>query len=395
MATDIKKTKANDLTAKIKSLQDTMDKQASISLIDIDIQLDNIRSLYDFYLVLKNDILLQKEKNAKKSNLSDCGTLSLFADMEDENDEEKSFKEEETTTQPLPEAEVQQPQAEHSEEKSSLEILKETTDNEAESSTMETEEPEVEPEINKEENYIRQEPVFEAEREREEETGEETNPEEIVTENITPAVDMDIDTNADIAAVSSQQTISSEEEEEEEEKEEKKESRFAVEIDIDSIEFAEEDEDEKDVEEEETLQSSFSQMGVASGRPVYWGDEIDMEQPIARPTSIGETFKSERPSLNEIVSGFKPDESIGMKLQNESVSDLMKSIDMNNKFLFVKELFKGNGSAFTEEINKLNSHSKLDAAIRYLDKIKEKYQWDEKGEAYNQLYHLILKKYAK
>jgi hypothetical protein len=354
MATDTKKTKANDLIAKIKSLQDTIDKQASIPLIDVDTQLDYIRSLYDFYLVLKNDILLQKEKNAKNSNLSDCGTLSLFADMEDENDEEKIFKEEETTTQPLPEAEVQQPQTEHSEEKSSLEISKETVEDEAESPVVEMGEPEVEMEINREENHIRQEPVFEVETEYEEENRED---------------------------------------------EETEKSRFVAEIDIDSIEFAEEDEyeddEDDDIEEEKIPQPSFPQGRAASGRPVYWGDEIDVEQPIARPTSIGETFKSERPSLNEIVSGFKPDESIGMKLQNESVSDLMKAIDMNNKFLFVKELFRGNGSAFTEEINKLNSHSKLDAAIRYLDKIKEKYQWDEKSEAYNQLYHLILKKYAK
>jgi len=170
-----------------------------------------------------------------------------------------------------------------------------------------------------------------------------------------------------------------------------------VEIDLDAIEFDEDEilEDEAD-EKEEQKPVVASHSGIPAGRPVYWGDEVDVEEPVAvKPASIGDKFKSDRPSLNEIVSGFKPDESIGMRLQHGNVSDLMKSIDMNNKFLFVKELFKGNGSAFTEEINNINSYSKLDAALRYLDEIKMKYHWDDKSEAYKELYHLILRKHAK
>ena len=168
-------------------------------------------------------------------------------------------------------------------------------------------------------------------------------------------------------------------------------------IDLDDIEF----EFEEDSREEENKpimpviqnEPSFP-AGISHSR--YYGDEIEIENPIpVKPITIGERFKSERPSLNEIVSSYKPDESMGSKLQQGNISDLMKSMDMNNKFMFVKELFKGNGSAFTEEINKLNSFNKLNEAIPYLELIKEKYKWDSQSEAYAELYRLVLRKFAK
>jgi hypothetical protein len=111
-------------------------------------------------------------------------------------------------------------------------------------------------------------------------------------------------------------------------------------------------------------------------------------------SSIGEKYQDKKPTLNEIVSSFNPNESIGMKLHLGSVSDLMKSIDMNNKFLFVKELFKNNGALFTQEINTLNDFKKLSEALSYLEKVRIKYGWITESEAYMELYKLVLRKFA-
>lgn len=408
MVTDSKKTNSNDLIVKIKSLQETIDKQSMASLIDVDLQLDNIRTLYESYIILREDIMVQKEKNKKKSNLSECGTLPLFDDIE-----EDIYTKEEPLKEINPsfiEEEIQQVKTEKFEKEVFLEIQEEIkeveeTENEVKIPAIEVNEPEIELKINIEENPLLQEFVSEIEEENSEEYEEKTDDidnskkiKENAEEDIVSIPDMDIELNATIGTTPSEQITSSTQEEELSTGK----SHFVTEIDIDSIEFADdeddedEDDDDSDGDEEEIQPLQSSQIGISSGRPAYWGDEVDIEQSIAaKPASIGDKFKNEKPSLNEIVSGFKPDSSIGMKLQNESVTDLMKSIDMNNKFLFVKELFKGNGSAFTEEINNLNNHSKLDGALRYLDKIKEKYHWDEKSEAYYQLYHLILRKYAK
>jgi hypothetical protein len=167
-------------------------------------------------------------------------------------------------------------------------------------------------------------------------------------------------------------------------------------FDIDAIEAVEKEEEKVEKEEKEKKielpNTSVETSNQPDNTPKHPNTENgDTEKPI----SIGDKYKSNRPSLNEIVSGFKPDNSIGMKMQHGNVSDLMKSIDMNLKFLFVKELFKGNGSAFTEEINHINNISKLNDTIKYVEQIKDKYKWDDKSEAYYELFKLILRKYAK
>ena len=73
---------------------------------------------------------------------------------------------------------------------------------------------------------------------------------------------------------------------------------------------------------------------------------------------------------------------------------LMKNIDINDKFLFIRELFNGNGSLFTEIINQMNQFVKLTDAIEFMEKTKVSYRWKENSEAYLRLYELLLKKYS-
>jgi hypothetical protein len=212
--------------------------------------------------------------------------------------------------------------------------------------------------------------------EEEEEELEEEDEEEI--EDELPIVKMDAGIEINAA------------EEKEEEAEEVEEEEEVSDINLDDIEFDEDGSEEEDLVVKNP-QTSFT---VSIPHSRYYGDEIEIENPIpVKPVAIGEQFKSEKPSLNEIVSSYKPDESIGSKLQQGNISDLMKSMDMNQKFMFVKELFKGNGSVFTEEINKLNGFNKLNEAIPYLESIKAKYKW-EQSEAYAELYRLVLRKFA-
>lgn len=384
MPTDTKKINTNELIAKIESLQEIINRQTNISVIDIDLQLDNIRLLYSSYISMREDLIAQGEKNKKKSNLSECGTLPLFEDF-DEGMQEKVLSKD-----------VNLSVKEEFEQSKLIEVPAEvkTDENEQEETVLPLSANN--PEVEMQEELQNEEVVADitSKSENDELTEDVNKIEEEIIENEFPIPDMDIEINHSYINLPIEQITFSPIEETETTLQQE---HFKSEIDIDSIEFEEnEDIEDDNMEERENLSSSPLHMGIPSGRPAYWGDEVDIEQPIiAKPTSIGDKYKNDKPSLNEIVSGFKPNESIGMKLQNESISDLMKSIDMNRKFLFVKELFKGNGSTFTEEINNINNYSKLDGALKYLGEIKEKYHWNDKSEAYNELYQLVLRKYAK
>ena len=333
MITDLKKAEFEDLIAKIKNQQENIFKQSTVSSIDVDLQLDYLRRLYEAYIQLKQDSP-KEEKIEKKLNLSECGTLPLFDDFEETaetpTEENIFFKEEENIEEDI----------EEEEEDIEEEDIEEGEEDEEETFTS-IQEPEIELEMEIETNFK--------------------------SINSNPPLEEKIET--DIKETSFFEPEIKEEQ---------------PEINIDTIEFEDDEGDEDDEDEEYEDEDEED-------------DETDepIDEPAVKPTSISDKYKTEKPSLNEIVSGFKPDDSIGMKLQHASVSDLMKSIDMNLKFLFVKSLFKGNGSIFTEEINKINSISRLHDAIKYLEEIKDKYNWDDKSEAYTELYKLVLRKYAK
>lgn len=185
----------------------------------------------------------------------------------------------------------------------------------------------------------------------------------------------------------------------------KEEEQSPIEIDIDNIEFVEDDEEY----EEEIIESQKHQSYKESFSPQINPMIDDKEPEIAIPTTkevlqtvspeyqsntIGEVYTSTKKDLNEQFSN-NTDNIIANKLQKTQYNDLMKAIDINDKFLFIRELFNGNGSLFTEVINQLNQLSKLTEAIDYFEKIKANYRWKENNDAYNKLYELILKKYSK
>lgn len=180
-----------------------------------------------------------------------------------------------------------------------------------------------------------------------------------------------------------------------------------IEIDIDNIEFVEEDDDEE--EEEEMKHSSFDPYKdnfFPQINPMIDDKEPEIAIPITKEglhrsmasmqpsDSLGDTYVNERQGFNEQFSG-KSENNIANKLQKNQTNDLMKAIDINDKFQFIQELFRGNGSLFTETINQLNQFAKLTEVIDYLEKAKVDNRWKEDSEAYIKLYKLILKKYAK
>lgn len=109
--------------------------------------------------------------------------------------------------------------------------------------------------------------------------------------------------------------------------------------------------------------------------------------------SIADTYKDTKPSLHEKIGSVKSDNTLASKLQQKPIADLVKSIGINDKFLFIKELFKNNGEEYNETIQLLNNFSSLMQAFDYLDVMKQKYNWDESSDASLKIYDLIRRKY--
>ena len=87
------------------------------------------------------------------------------------------------------------------------------------------------------------------------------------------------------------------------------------------------------------------------------------------------------------------DNSLAAKLQQNPGSDLKASIGINDKFLFVNELFGGSMEKYNKSIDNLNDLKTLNGAMIYLNELKIELQWNSSNEAYQRLSNLVSRKF--
>ena len=131
--------------------------------------------------------------------------------------------------------------------------------------------------------------------------------------------------------------------------------------------------DERKAEKAEIEQQSS---GVMSG--FFGQDDTGFE------LSTGET-------LGEKMMG--EDNSLAAKLQQNPVPDLKSVIGINDKFLFVNELFGGSMEKYNKSIENLNDLKTLNGAMIYLNELKIELQWNSSNEAYLKLKELVSRKF--
>ena len=110
-------------------------------------------------------------------------------------------------------------------------------------------------------------------------------------------------------------------------------------------------------------------------------------------SSSTETIKVEKKSFNEKIAGNFEDKSVAHKLQQNKISDLKAAIGMNDRFLFINEIFKGNLQEYSEQLNLLNNQNNLEDAISLLNGIGFKHSVREDLKSFNTLKELITRRY--
>jgi hypothetical protein len=101
-------------------------------------------------------------------------------------------------------------------------------------------------------------------------------------------------------------------------------------------------------------------------------------------------------SLNDKLSKQVADVSLLSKLRKKPVEDLVKSIGINERYLFTKELFKGNSEAFMQHIKAVNTVNSYEEAQQYLEKeVISNFNWDANNPAVNEFLDLVQRRFIK
>ena len=165
-----------------------------------------------------------------------------------------------------------------------------------------------------------------------------------------------------------------------------------------------------EAEPEETVskpeeEPETEEVPVTEGKAVEQATE---EEPVEeKPEPVEETEKPVEPPKTTLdLFSEAPPETLGYtlmpaekpavvdRLQMSGINDLREAIGINDKFLFINELFNGDLGRYNKVIDELNGFSGLSGAQTYLTELQVQYQWAENGPAYQKLNVLLEIKFT-
>ena len=139
-------------------------------------------------------------------------------------------------------------------------------------------------------------------------------------------------------------------------------------------------------EEEDDLLQFIPQKSAPKAESAQKAEPVSKPEPKpAQPTAPR--------SLNDLFNKQQEDRSLGSQFQHAKVGDLTKAISINDKFIFIKELFNNKGEEFSAAIQKLNQCPNMDAAFDCLEGLKKQYYWDSTSTSYLSLCDLLRRKF--
>lgn len=146
-----------------------------------------------------------------------------------------------------------------------------------------------------------------------------------------------------------------------------------------------------EMEPEETIELTTEEANGFNTTP-------EPEPPLREPKKEGKAIfaekfqKTDKSFVNENRGKNKENSDLSSKIQSKPIADLRASIGINEKFLFIKELFKGNSDYYSKSIDFLNQAGSIDNAMQY---IHENFQWDKESETTTKFLELVNRKFRK
>ena len=125
-----------------------------------------------------------------------------------------------------------------------------------------------------------------------------------------------------------------------------------------------------------------------------WGKT--RKEVFAEPAgTVGGSYNDTR-TLHDQINSSKHEVAVADKLKLTPIADLAKAIGINEKFLFIRELFNNNSDAYHQSILEINSCPDLTlATVHAENEIVRKYAVDAQSETYLQFVELLQRRFLK
>ena len=97
-------------------------------------------------------------------------------------------------------------------------------------------------------------------------------------------------------------------------------------------------------------------------------------------------------SINDTFASGAPNKTVADKLSRQPIKDLKSAIGLNQKFLFMNDLFEGENEIFNNAINKINSFNTLPEAIAFIESELSS-AWDKENSSVLNFMDLVERRF--
>lgn len=130
--------------------------------------------------------------------------------------------------------------------------------------------------------------------------------------------------------------------------------------------------------------------------PVKENLETENDEVSENQTTLIEIIEEiqEDNSINDRIAKGNTKETLADKHAKKPIESLEKSIGINQKFSFIKHLFNGNKTAYSEAIEKLNSCASFLVADDFIqNQLKKTYEWNDETVQVIKFTELVERRY--
>jgi len=119
--------------------------------------------------------------------------------------------------------------------------------------------------------------------------------------------------------------------------------------------------------------------------------EFKPENPSSEPARKESLFDKAASLYDKIA---KPtDKTVATQASRQPISNIKSSIGINEKFIYLKDLFKNNINDYNEALEKLNNFDSYEEAEDFFQDLKQKYGWDPDSKSFQGLADLLSRRY--
>jgi hypothetical protein len=127
----------------------------------------------------------------------------------------------------------------------------------------------------------------------------------------------------------------------------------------------------------------------------FFDPMVEIPTLALKQQEINETIATQGESLNEKLKSSSTHKEVGISLKQGPIKDLRKAIGINDQYLFINELFRGDQTMYERSIKTINSFNIYGEAEFWIKReLKLKLAWPEDNEVVNLFDQLVKRRFA-